>query len=211
MGARAAEVESGDGRPVSGTAENRSHGKELIERRLAVQDVTAGESIRRFEIARRDHLLMNDETLDARRVPRQGADDVLPQVVGCIGPRPPARERVWRELHVDRHHVRTGRSERRVVQRRERDVEIWIGGHLTVLRRVERALEVVDARSDLHASSEIRWVAHARECRQRAERQVDLRAGSRAAIVSHADEKARDRARWGRPCRGGCASDRRSR
>ena len=84
MSACAAEVEPGNGRPVSGAAENRSHGKELIERRLAVQDMTAGESIRRFEIARSDHLLVNDETLDARRVPRQGVDDVLPQAGGCI-------------------------------------------------------------------------------------------------------------------------------
>ena len=42
-----------------------------------------------------------------------------PEIVGGVAPRAAAGQRVRRELHVDRHHVRARRRERGVVQRRD--------------------------------------------------------------------------------------------
>ena len=42
-----------------------------------------------------------------------------------------------------------------------RDVEVRLGGDLAVLRGVERALEIVDAGSDLHAALQIGRVGDA--------------------------------------------------
>ena len=76
-------------------------------------------------------------------------------------------ELVGRELHVDRHHVPSRRRQRRILQRRERDVEIGFGRDLAVLRRVERALEIVDARADVDPAVESGRVADAAKNRQR--------------------------------------------
>ncbi len=57
--ARAAQVESRDGRAVPGPTEDRAHREELIERRLAVEDVAAGQAVGRLEVERRDDLLVD--------------------------------------------------------------------------------------------------------------------------------------------------------
>ena len=51
------------------------HGKKLVERQLAVKDVTPGESILVFEILRRDHVSCNDLLANLRGVLRERVDD----------------------------------------------------------------------------------------------------------------------------------------
>ncbi len=133
---------------------------------------------------------LDDEPLDTRRVPRQRGDDVAPEVGRRIRPGSSAGEPVRRELHVDRHDVRTGRRERRVVQGRDRDVEVRIGGHLAVLRCVERALEVVDAWAICTRPRRLAGSLTPVNVGQRAQREIDFRGGSRAAVVSDANEEA---------------------
>ena len=190
MCARAAQVECRDRRAVLGTAKDRAHREQLVERRLAVQDVASGEPVGGLEIARRDDLPMDDEPFDVRCVFRQRAQNHPSELVRRIGPRPAAGEGVGRVLHVDRHHVRARRRERRIVERGEHDVEVRRGRDLTVLRGVEGALQVVDAGADLHAALQVGGAADAAKRRQGAQSEIHFRRRSRAAIVSHPYEEA---------------------
>src|SRR5258706_15983511 len=77
MGARAAEVEARDGRPVLGVAEDRPHGEELVECCLAVEEVAAGHAELRLDVDGREDLPRQNETLEARSIVGKNPLDVV--------------------------------------------------------------------------------------------------------------------------------------
>src|SRR5690242_13078543 len=84
------------------------------------------------------------------------------------------------------------RSERRIAKRRNRHIEIRLSGKLTILRRVERALEIVNLRPDVNTSTEQRLTiaaVHAAKHRQRIQREIDLRGRARCAVIAHLRKK----------------------
>ena len=104
-------------RSACGSAPSRArpHREQLIERRLAVKDVAAGQAVDRFEIERRDDRAARRP---AGRCPARSAR-------ACAAPSSPSASRIAsrsgrcasvirRELHVHRHHVLAGRRERRI-------------------------------------------------------------------------------------------------
>src|SRR5688572_25092897 len=98
MRTRAAEKQSVDRRAVLRPAKDRPHGEELIERRLTVIDLSAGQSIRPLEIHRREDLCGLDGCTNARGVLLERAQDGRRQFAARVVPTPSSRELVRHEL-----------------------------------------------------------------------------------------------------------------
>src|ERR1700733_16296774 len=80
----------------------------------------------------------------------------------------------------------SGRSERWIGERRERNFNIRIAREIAILRFVESAFQVIDLRADLDASTEqvaIGLAFERRKIRERGECKIDFREGAHAAIV----------------------------
>ena len=67
-GIRAAEEEPADGGPVLRPVEQRAHREDLVEGRLAVEGVAAGEAVGLLEVDGREDLASDDRLLEARGV-----------------------------------------------------------------------------------------------------------------------------------------------
>src|SRR5450755_4157706 len=68
MCSRAAQVQSLDRRFVASATGHRAQNEHLIQAHLAVENIAAGESEAALEIKRRQHLLVDDQRTEARRV-----------------------------------------------------------------------------------------------------------------------------------------------
>src|SRR5579863_2617 len=66
--AGAAEVEPADRSFVASPIEDWAHREKLVQREFAVEDVSAGESVDRLEIARSDDLHRFDDLVEVRRI-----------------------------------------------------------------------------------------------------------------------------------------------
>jgi hypothetical protein len=84
--AGAAEEESTDGRLVTGEAEERAHGEELVEGEFAVGDVAAGEAVIGFEVERSDDAAREDFRGKIGRVFGEGADDGVGEGIAAMIP-----------------------------------------------------------------------------------------------------------------------------
>ena len=100
------------------------------------------------------------------RTPRAVRSTRSPSSSRRVGPRPLA-QRVGRVLHVAGHHVLPGGRQRRVDQRRDRDVQVRPPRDAAVLRVVERALEVVHVGADVDPAAQQVGRQRAAEGRQR--------------------------------------------
>src|SRR5687767_8952115 len=107
MGARAAEVETGERHPVPPQAVQRPPGKPLVETRLGVQRVALGRAVVALQVEGRDDLPGLDQATDSRRVCLQRADDRVAQLLAVLVPRT-GPQIVWRALDDDAHHVTRG-------------------------------------------------------------------------------------------------------
>src|SRR5687767_4961942 len=87
MGRRSAHIEVADGRLIAGPARRRPQKEQLLERELALKDVALGEAKFTLEIERRDHLPMQDDVLDVRRVLRERVDDRVTECLTLLVPR----------------------------------------------------------------------------------------------------------------------------
>ena len=74
MRRRSAHVEVPDRRAVLRPAGGGTEEEELFERELALEDVPLGEAEVAFDVERRQHLTVEDEVLDVRRVLRERVD-----------------------------------------------------------------------------------------------------------------------------------------
>src|SRR5712691_14175 len=68
MRARATHIKVADRRRIACKTEQRARDEQLIERELAVEDVTAGQAVRALEIQRCDHLARHDRRFEAGRI-----------------------------------------------------------------------------------------------------------------------------------------------
>ena len=127
---------------------------------------------------------MLHQSADARRVLLEHVHHALGEHRAAGIPVAAVRKPVRREVHVDGHDVLARWSERRILQRRNRDVEIRLARHVPVLRRVERALQVVEARADLNPAAKVAGIRHTTEGRQGAERQIDLGRCAAASVIA---------------------------
>ena len=86
MRARAAQVKSLEWRAILRPANQRTKSEKLIECLFAVVNVSTAQTIRLFEIDRRDHLRSYDHFADARRVSFEFVDDVVRKLLAARGP-----------------------------------------------------------------------------------------------------------------------------
>src|SRR5690242_9511998 len=95
----AAEIEALQRRAILRPTNQRAERKELIERLLAVMNVSAAQTVSLFEIQRRDYLLRHNSIAQSRRIPFQDIQDVRAELVSFCGPIP-LLQFVRRKLHV---------------------------------------------------------------------------------------------------------------
>src|SRR4029077_20262887 len=153
MGARAAKEEAADGRFVTRPIEDGAHGEKLIEREFAVENVAASETVGRFEILGRDDLHAFDEAWKIRGVggersndggakfPAAGVPISFPEFVWCI-------------LNAGGEDMFAFRRQFRIEDRRNGEVEIWLGRDFAIFGGVEGTLEIIDVRTDVDAAGE---------------------------------------------------------
>src|SRR5689334_22585394 len=140
MGARSAQIKAADRCAIAGSSQERPHGEQLVERQLAMKDVAAAESIFALEVEwcddlRRNHLLANARNRVFERCKYRGEERVTR--ARPIG----GAEHTRRIVDVDRSHVRAGRRQSAIEQRRDRQLEPWPRRELAILRVIEGALQ----------------------------------------------------------------------
>src|SRR5688572_18949982 len=127
-------------------SQQRTHREELVERKLAVKDVSARQPVVTLEVQWRDDLRGDNPRPQAGRISFEHAEDVCEEAVARGGPiRPQPARRV---MDVDRCDVSASRRQAVVEERRDRQLQPWLRRELAVLRVVERALEVLEVRSN---------------------------------------------------------------
>src|SRR5581483_2136779 len=101
MSSRAAQVQVLNGRVVARPVEQGPHCKELVEGKLAVINMAAGETVCVLEILRSNDLVMEDHLRQVRSVLGQCLDHSVTERNPLAVPAP-ALELVRRVLHIDR-------------------------------------------------------------------------------------------------------------
>src|SRR3954470_14409323 len=114
MRAGSAEVKISKRRCVLRPSECGPHGEQLIQGKLAVETMSAGQSVYRLQIAGRDDLLVLHEPGHAWCVFLQRAEDGAGDIAAMVVPRPAAAQLERDVLHVHRHDVASRRRERRI-------------------------------------------------------------------------------------------------
>src|SRR5437867_3048329 len=122
MSPRATEIEAGHGSAVASPAQEWPGHEELIQGRLAVAGMAPREAVGPFEVEGRQHLAVEDQAADPRRVLLENAKD---GVTDLLAPQEPVAllEPKGCVLDVHRHHVRSLGSERGIDQSRDADVQ----------------------------------------------------------------------------------------
>src|SRR6266851_4801264 len=181
MRAGAAKKKAADGGFVARPIENGAHSEKLIEREFAVKNVASSETVGRFEILGRDDLHVFDEIGQVRRVSGESLDDGVPQVIAARVP-VPFFQLEWRELNIGGKDVLAVRSQRRIENRGDGDVEPGGFREIAVLGGIEGALEVVDFGADVDAAGEGFEINFAfgksGKSRQTSESEIDLGDGA---------------------------------
>src|ERR1700733_6257004 len=181
MGARAAQIQPLERCPITSPPELRTHGENLIKRKLAVERMTAGESVGCVEVFRRQYLPRKNFSRKIRGVSSHGFYDRVGKRFALLIPIP-LLEAVRGELHVDGHHMLSGRRKRIIQNRRDRNIQIGRPGKIAVLGIVERALQVIDSGPDVNSAGERRTsvgrIPERCECGKCVEREVQLCRGA---------------------------------
>src|ERR1700691_4630612 len=106
----AAQIKVLNGCSIARPVEQRTHGEELIERELTVEDMAAGKAVGFFEILGGDDLVAQDDLREIRRVLRDRLHHGFPERRALAFP-VAVFELVRRVLHIDRHYLLPGRGE----------------------------------------------------------------------------------------------------
>ena len=123
MRCRSAHPQVPDRGRVVGPTRNGPEEEQLFQRELALKDVAFGEPELALEIERRQHLAMEDDVADVRRVLREGVYDGVAKRFALLVPRA-ACQCIRSVLHEARQNVLAGRRDRRIRQRRDHDIDI---------------------------------------------------------------------------------------
>src|SRR5262245_4347733 len=127
MRARTTKVKVPDRRSVLRPPGHGAHEEQLVEVHLAVKDVAAGQAVLSLHVQRRNHLTMQGDVLDVRRVFGKSVDAAVGEplfhrlVPGGV------LERIGRVLSEYAHDVFARRRDRIVVSRRDGAFEHRIG------------------------------------------------------------------------------------
>ena len=130
--------------------------EQLLERQLALEDVAFRQAEVALDVERRQHLPVQDDVLDVRRVLRDRVDDRVAERLAVLVPAALFLQVIRRVLHEARHHVLARRRDRRIGQARDHHVDVGLARVAPVLRLVVGALHVVDARRDRHRAAQVR-------------------------------------------------------
>src|SRR5438309_3677397 len=194
MRARAAQVKSTDQRVVTNPAQQRTHDEKLVQRQLTVEDVSAGESVRLLQIERRDDLPLLDESRQIRRIVRQSFHYRLAQSFPLFGIPSAIFQVIRGELRVHRHYVLALGRQRRIGNRGQRDIEIWVRRELAVLGVIKSSLQVINIGANVQSPGEkiaVFSIFKRGELRQSAEREINFGRSSDAAIVAQLNDEIR--------------------
>src|SRR6266851_8811109 len=123
MRAGTAEEKATDGCFVARPVEDGTHGEELVESKLAMENVAAGETVGRFKVLRRDDLDAFDEAWKIRGVRGKRANDSGTEFPAAGVPIP-FLQFIRRILNAGRENMLAFRSEGRIKNRRNGDIEI---------------------------------------------------------------------------------------
>src|SRR5947207_12089931 len=153
MRAGAAKKQAADGCFIARPIENGTHGEKLVERKLAVENVAAGETVRGFQILGRDDLHAFDQAGEIRRIVGKSSNDVRAELPPAEVPIP-FPQFIRSELHAGGKDVFAFGREFRIENRRNDDVEIGRWRKFSVLGGVEGALEIINIGADVDAAGE---------------------------------------------------------
>src|SRR5690242_19832586 len=153
MRARAAKKEATDGRFVARPIENGTHSEKLIEGKLAMENVAAGETVGGFEIFGRDDLDAFDQAGKIRRIVGESSDDDGAEFPAAEVPIPFPKS-IGRKLHAGGKNVFAFGREFGIENSGNANVEIRRRREFAVLGGVERALEIIDFRANVNAAGE---------------------------------------------------------
>src|SRR5439155_14663937 len=138
-----------------------------------------------LQVERRQHLPVQDDLADVRRVLRERVDDGVAKRVALPVPRP-GFELVRRVLHETRQDVLARRRYGRIGERRNHHVDVRPPREFAVLRLIVGALHVVDAWRNRVRAAQVRTrTGQAREIGQRAEGEVHLARRSAELVPPH--------------------------
>ena len=205
MGRGSAHVELLDRRGVLRPARHRPQEEQLFERQLALEDVAFRQPEVPLDVERRQHLAMEDQVADVRRVLGNGVDHRVaerlalqvplgrdcdrPAVVPAPAPVSLPSRRKSYGAYCTKHDITClpGRRQRRVGQRRNHDVDVRPPREPPVLRIVVGAFHVVHAGRDGDGAAQVRPGARqAGEVRQAVEREVHLARRAAELVAAHA-------------------------
>ena len=116
MRSRSTQEQVPDRRFVSRPSEQRSGDEQLIERKLTVKDVAAGQSVGAFEVERRDHLPGRRPTIRSPERTLRWWLSRCPRAARVRASQVVPLRLVGRVLHVRRDDMSAGRRERRIEQ-----------------------------------------------------------------------------------------------
>ena len=89
MRARAAKIKSGDGRAILRPSGDWAHEKKLLERKIAVKNISFGEAVGSFQIERSEYLPRDDGLRHVGRVLRDFFNDAVAEKLALFVPRYP--------------------------------------------------------------------------------------------------------------------------
>src|SRR2546421_10976924 len=153
MRAGAAKKQAADGCFIARPIENGTHGEKLVERKLAVENVAAGETVRGFQILGRDDLHAFDQAREIRRIVGKSSNDHRAELPPAEVPIP-LPQSIRSELHAGREDVFAFGRELRIENRGNDDVEIGRWREFAVLGGVKGALEIIDVGANVDAAGE---------------------------------------------------------
>ena len=159
-----------------------------------MKDVAAAERVRVFHVLRRDHLPVEDEAGEVRRVVGEGPGDRVAQSLALAAPvSVPQLE--GRKLRRDRHHVMAGGRKRWIGDGGDGNIQDGMSRELSVLGGVKSPFQVIQLRADVDAACQRRAcrvpsTLERDERRHARQRQVHLGHGSLAPVVLHLDHEA---------------------
>ena len=171
---------------------HRAREEQLFERQLALEDIALGQPEVALEVERRQHLPVQDDVADVRRVLGDRVDDRVAERLALVVPGA-RRQLVRRVLHEAREDVLARRRDRRIGQRRDHHVHVRPPRELAVLRLVVGALHVVDARarSRSRRAGAARRPACTVKFGQRVEREVHLARRAAVLVAPHLVDESR--------------------
>ena len=181
MRARSAQIQAGDRRRVARMAQQRTHREQLVERQLAMEDVSPRQTVVALEVQRRDDLRGEDVRSHAWRVSFEHVEDVAKEAVARSGPVGP--QRAWCVMDIDRGDMRACWRKAAVNDRWNRQFQPRLLGELPVRRVVVSRDLVTEFWSDV-VSSEL-CVRPAAKVGERGQGEVDLRHGPGGPVMLH--------------------------